>query len=99
MEKRLTAFLFRDTLEKYFESKTQMALELGMNKRDFFRVFRNLDTAKGGTIAVEKLLWYCAKSGIDLLPPIHCVCGAGGRIIQAHPSRQGSVYQEGQCSR
>lgn len=64
MEKKLTAFFFRYMLKRHFRSMADMSRRLNINTDRMRRLFRTLDDAKGGTIALDKLLLYCAKNAI-----------------------------------
>ncbi len=68
MEKELTSYLLHYLLENCFESKADMARRLDMNKRALQRVLNNAEQAKGGTIALDKALCYCARHRIPLDP-------------------------------
>lgn len=48
-----------------------MARKLGLDIRRVQRLFRTLDRAKGGTIVLDKLLYYCVSDGIPIDPIIH----------------------------
>lgn len=50
MDRRLTAYVLRYLLEHRFESKAEMARQLGMQQRTIEKVFENLDVAKAGTV-------------------------------------------------
>lgn len=49
MDRRLTAYVLKYLLEHRFESKAEMARQLGMRQRTIEKVFANLDVAKAGT--------------------------------------------------
>ena len=70
MEQELTAYLFRYMLREHFSSKSDMARKLRMGIRQMQNLFYRLDHAKGGTIALNKLLYYCVSNGIALDPII-----------------------------
>lgn len=66
MDRRLTAYVLKYLLEHRFESKAEMARQLGMRQRAIEKVFANLDVAKAGTIAFDKAIYYCAENHISL---------------------------------
>lgn len=66
MDRRLTAYVLRYLLEHRFESKAEMARQLGMQQRTIEKVFENLDVAKAGTVAFDKAIYYCAENHISL---------------------------------
>ena len=66
MDRRLTAYVLKYLLEHRFESKAEMARQLGMRQRTIEKVFANLDVAKAGTIAFDKAIYYCAENHISL---------------------------------
>ncbi len=66
MDRRLTAYVLRYLLEHRFESKAEMARQLGMRQRTIEKVFENLDVVKAGTIAFDKAIYYCAENHISL---------------------------------
>lgn len=53
MDRRLTAYVLKYLLEHRFESKAEMARQLGMRQRTIEKVFANLDVAKAGNIAMS----------------------------------------------
>lgn len=57
MDRRLTAYVLKYLLEHRFESKAEMARQLGMRQRTIEKVFANLDVAKAGTIAFDKAIY------------------------------------------
>lgn len=67
-EKEFVAFFMRFMLKEHFGNKRAMARALGMQLRTLQINFQNLDTAKGGIIAFEKLILYCCQNKIDLEP-------------------------------
>ncbi|MEA5015037.1 MAG: hypothetical protein VB099_10795 [Candidatus Limiplasma sp.] len=71
MERQLTAYLFRYMMKNYFQNKSDMARQLGLQVRQLQRIFTRLDYAKGGTVALNKLLYFCVEHGIALDPIIH----------------------------
>lgn len=71
MEKQLTTFFFRYMLKTHFRNKSDMARKLGLDIRRVQRLFRTLDSAKGGTIVLDKLLYFCVSDGIPIDPIIH----------------------------
>lgn len=66
-EKKFVAFLFRVMLEEYFGTKSQMARELDVQLRTLQIAFKKLDSAKGGSVAFERLILYCCKHNINIL--------------------------------
>lgn len=50
MDRRLTAYVLKYLLEHRFESKAEMARQLGMRQRTIEKVFANLDVAKAGIL-------------------------------------------------
>lgn len=66
MDKKLTAYILRYLLEHRFDSKSEMARQLGIDKHTMQRLFRNLDGAKAGTIALDKAILFCACHNISL---------------------------------
>ena len=51
MDRRLTAYVLRYLLEHRFESKAEMARQLGMRQRTIEKgLCENLDVAKAGTV-------------------------------------------------
>lgn len=66
MDRRLTAYVLRYLLEHRFESKAEMARQLGMRQRTIEKVFENLDVVKAGTVAFDKAIYYCAENHISL---------------------------------
>lgn len=66
MDRRLTAYVLKYLLEHRFESKAEMARQLGMRQRTIEKVFANLDVAKAGTVAFDKAIYYCAENHISL---------------------------------
>lgn len=88
MEKRLTAFLFREIYAQHFTTKTEMARALNMDLRGLKRVYQKLDTAKGGTIALDRLFLYCVKAGID-----------PGPILRAFAVKEGFTNYPDICAR
>lgn len=66
MDRRLTAYVLKYLLEHRFESKAEMARQLGMRQRTIEKVFENLDVAKAGTVAFDKAIYYCAENRISL---------------------------------
>lgn len=66
MDRRLTAYVLKYLLEHRFESKAEMARQLGMQQRTIEKVFENLKVAKAGTVAFDKAIYYCAENHISL---------------------------------
>ena len=56
MDRRLTAYVLKYLLEHRFESKAEMARQLGMRQRTIEKVFANLDVAKAGTILLPETM-------------------------------------------
>ena len=65
-EKYFISFLFRTLLLEEFRSKRAMARKLGMSLRTLQENFQHLDCAKGGTVAFERLVFYCVEHNISL---------------------------------
>lgn len=83
MEKQITAHVLRYLLEHRFESKAEMARQLDIQQRTFEKVFENLDVAKGGTIALDKALSYCARCHVSLDSILESVaCASQGSDVQ-----------------
>lgn len=75
MAKRdLTGYLLNYLLDNYFDSKADMARKLDMNKRILQRIINDPDPAKGGSIALEKALGYCAQHHVPLDPVLNEYC-------------------------
>lgn len=68
MEKELIRFFLQYLLTHHFESKADMARQLDVNSRTIQRTFEMLDNdhAKGGSIVVDKALWFCAQHQFSL---------------------------------
>lgn len=66
MDKQITGHVLRYLLDHCFESKSDMARQLDIQQRTIQRVFENLDTAKAGTIALDKALSYCVRHHVSL---------------------------------
>lgn len=73
MEKALIRFFLQYLLSHYFESKADMARQLDVNSRTIQRAFELLDCdqAKGGSIVVDKALWFCAQRQFSLDDMFH----------------------------
>lgn len=65
-EKKFIAFLFRVLLDEHFKTKTAMAKALDLPLRTLRINFQKLDTAKGGSVAFERLVVYCLANEIDV---------------------------------
>ena len=66
MDRRITAHVLQFLLEYRFESKAEMARQLGMQPRTLEKVFANMEEAKASTTAFSKAVYYCAKHRISL---------------------------------
>ena len=66
MERRITAHVLQFLLEYRFESKAEMARQLGMQPRTLEKVFANMEEAKASTTAFSKAIYYCARHRISL---------------------------------
>lgn len=66
MDRRITAHVLQFLLEHRFESKAEMARQLGMQPRTLEKVFANMGEAKASTTAFSKAVYYCAKHRISL---------------------------------
>lgn len=66
-EKKFVAYLFRYMLTETFKTKAAMARALGVSLQTLRLNFKNLDCAKGGTTAFEKLVVYCCLHRIELV--------------------------------
>lgn len=66
IEKSFIAFLFRTLLAEEFGSKKVMAEKLDIPLRTLQENYQCLDSAKGGTIAFERLILYCVQNEIDI---------------------------------
>lgn len=75
-EKSFIAFLFRTLLVEEFGTKKVMADKLDIPLRTLQENYQCLDSAKGGTIAFERLILYCVQNDID-------ICGLYRRFIGA----------------
>lgn len=60
MEKELTAYILQYLLDHEFDSKADMARQLGINPRAIQKVFENMGHAKAGTISLDKAVMFCA---------------------------------------
>jgi len=65
-EKDFISFLFRTLLLEEFRSKRAMARKMDMPLRTLQENFQHLDCAKGGTVAFERLVFYCVEHSINL---------------------------------
>lgn len=65
-----------------------MARKLGLDIRRMQRLFRTLDRAKGGTIVLDKLLYYCVRDGIPIDPIIHQFMEREGVKTESNPHGQ-----------
>ena len=65
-EKNFISFLFRTLLLEEFRSKRAMARKLGIPLRTLQENYQHLDSAKGGTVAFERLVFYCVEHNISL---------------------------------
>lgn len=74
IEKSFIAYLFRTLLVEEFGSKKMMAEKLDIPLRTLQENYQCLDSAKGGTIAFERLILYCVQNDID-------ICGLYKRFI------------------
>ncbi len=77
-EKKFVAFLFRYMLKEHFKTKAGMARKLDVQRQTLLLNFKNLDRAKGGTDAFEKLVVYCCRNGIDILQIYQCYIQEAG---------------------
>ncbi len=66
MDKQITGHVMRRLLDTHFESKADMARQLGIQPRTIQRAFEHLDDAKAGTIVLDKAICYCAIHHISL---------------------------------
>lgn len=66
-EKRFVAFMLRYMLKEHFGSKRAMARILNMELRTIQINFKNLDVAKGGIVAFERVVLFCCEHDINIL--------------------------------
>ena len=76
MDRRLTAYVLKYLLEHRFESKAEMARQLGMRQRTIEKVFANLDVAKAGMVPQRKYM-----ATMHSVVPQRRFMGAGGSVL------------------
>ncbi len=81
-DKNFVAFIFRTLLNEEFGNKRTMAQKLDIPLRTLQENFQHLETAKGGTIAFEKLMLYCAQNQIDI----------GSLYVRYRNAQKGGVF-------
>lgn len=60
------AYLFQTMLHEHFHTKVQMANALGVQLRTLQYNFKNFDNAKGGSVALQKMLRYCYENDFSV---------------------------------
>ena len=60
------AYLFQTMLHEHFHTKAQMANALGVQLRTLQYNFKNFDNAKGGSVALQKMLLYCYENDFSV---------------------------------
>lgn len=68
MNNRLAVYLLHYLLENFFITKSEMARQLGLSKRLLQKLLNGSEDTKGGTIALDKALCFCASRQIPLDP-------------------------------
>lgn len=66
MYKQLTSAILRYLLDNHFDSSADMARHFDMTERHMQRIVKEGADAKGGTIALDKAICYCAQRHISL---------------------------------
>lgn len=66
MYKQLTSAILHHLLDNHFDSSADMARHFDMTERHMQRIIKDGADAKGGTIALDKAICYCAQHHISL---------------------------------